>query len=146
MVDETTSEMKGLMDKCMSDFSVKMQDMLTNFQHKLDSVTMSTPVRPIKKIYDCGVVISNETNHNNSHSVTNDNSKGMVEINCKRKPQLYDGSDDLDEYLTDFNLLAELNGRNPRSKVLFLASSLSGGARAILNEITQRARDTILIV
>ena len=28
---------------------------------------------------------------------------------CKIKSQIYDGSDDLDEYLTQFNLLAELN-------------------------------------
>ena len=71
--------------------------MLANFQDKLDSATMSTPARPIRKRYDCGVgpLISNETNHNNSHSVTNFNSNGMVEINCKIKPQMYGGSDDL---------------------------------------------------
>jgi hypothetical protein len=53
---------------------------------------------------------------------------------------MYDGSDDLDEYLTQFNLLAELNNWTLKTKALFLASSLSGGVRALLNEMSDYDR------
>jgi hypothetical protein len=46
---------------------------------------------------------------------------------------MYDGTDDPEEYLTQFYLLSELNNWNTYTKALFLASSLSEGARALLN-------------
>lgn len=65
----------------------------------------------------------------------------------KMKPQTYDGSDDLDEYLTQFNLVAELNGWDYETKSLFLASSMVGGTRALLCELEPRQRkDYISIV
>ncbi|VDI37517.1 Hypothetical predicted protein [Mytilus galloprovincialis] len=75
---------------------------------------------------------------NNSHFSEVRRSKS--EISCKIKPQIYDGSDDLEEYLTQFDLLAELNVWDSKTKALLLASSLSGNARAILNEITNGER------
>jgi hypothetical protein len=44
----------------------------------------------------------------------------------KIKPQIYDGKDDFDEYLAQFQIMAELNGWNYNTKSLALASSLSG--------------------
>jgi hypothetical protein len=38
---------------------------------------------------------------------------------------MYDGTDDFEEYLTQFDLLSELNNWNTNTKALFLASSLS---------------------
>ena len=58
----------------------------------------------------------------------------------KVKPQTYDGSDDLEEYLTQFNLVAELNGWDYESKSLFLASSMVGGTRALLCELDASQR------
>ncbi|MCG8031204.1 MAG: hypothetical protein JAZ03_03345 [Candidatus Thiodiazotropha taylori] len=58
-----------------------------------------------------------------------------VSVPTKVKPQLYDGSTDLDEYLTQFNIIAEINGWNNDAKALYLASSLSGSARSLLSEI-----------
>ena len=45
----------------------------------------------------------------------------------KMKPQPYDESEDLDEYLTHFNIVAKLNGWNETTKSLHLAGSLTGG-------------------
>ncbi|KAK3083388.1 hypothetical protein FSP39_021383 [Pinctada imbricata] len=60
----------------------------------------------------------------------------------KMKPQQYDGAEDLNEYLTHFNIVAEINGWSYQSKSLYLAGSLSGGARALLNDIeTAKQRD-----
>jgi hypothetical protein len=69
---------------------------------------------------------------NNSHAPGVECPREKIEINCKIKPQLYDGSDDLDEYLTQFNILAELRGWISKTKALFLASSLSGGCQGVV--------------
>lgn len=51
------------------------------------------------------------------------------------KPQTFDGSEDFDEYLTQFEMLCDLHGWDYRTKSLYLASSLTGGARALLSEL-----------
>lgn len=58
----------------------------------------------------------------------------------KQKPQKFDGSDDLAEYLTQYELVAEANGWNYKTKSLCLASSLIGNARGILNELSPEKR------
>ena len=65
----------------------------------------------------------------------------------RMKPQTYDGSDDLDEYLAQFNIVAELNKWNYPIKSLYLASSIVGAARAILCELdVDKRRDFNSIV
>lgn len=67
-------------------------------------------------------------------------------VNCKNnrnismKPQLYDGDDDLNEYLAQFEILAEINNWDYITKSLYLAGSLKGGARALLNELNKDQR------
>ncbi|KAL3866929.1 hypothetical protein ACJMK2_044176 [Sinanodonta woodiana] len=56
------------------------------------------------------------------------------------KPQLYDGREDFDEYLSQFEIVSELNGWDNNLKSLYLASSLTEGARALLNELTSAQR------
>lgn len=56
------------------------------------------------------------------------------------KPQTFDGSDDFDEYLTQFNILAKLHNWDHQTKSLCLASSLTGGARAVLTELNESQR------
>ena len=51
------------------------------------------------------------------------------------KPQPYDGSEDIEEYLNQFDILTEINNWTYSTKSLYLASSLKGGARAILSEL-----------
>jgi hypothetical protein len=58
--------------------------------------------------------------------------------NVSLKPQLYEGDEDLDEYLSQFEILAEINGWDYVTKSLYLAGSLKGGARALLNEQESR--------
>ncbi|KAL6254058.1 hypothetical protein P5V15_014675 [Pogonomyrmex californicus] len=50
----------------------------------------------------------------------------------KLKPDTYDGSVPLREYLTQFNLIARANNLGNAEKVVVLASCLRGKARAIL--------------
>ncbi|CAC5381912.1 unnamed protein product [Mytilus coruscus] len=56
------------------------------------------------------------------------------------KPQPYDGTDDIEEYLSQFQILAEVNGWDYNTMSLCLASSLKGGARAVLNELNEFKR------
>ena len=58
-----------------------------------------------------------------------------IHSNTKVKPQLYDGLTDIDEYLTQFNIVTEINGWNSQVKVLHLASSLTGSTRSLHSEL-----------
>ena len=137
------TEMRRMTDECINDFSNKLELMLNRFEQSeqnrpiLGRGQHSTP-RP-----KClSTSVENEADCNNSHvaSIVQNGTREKTEIICKVKPQLYDGSDDLEEYLTQFNLLVELNNWNSKTKALFLASSLNGVARAILNEISEPER------
>ena len=57
------------------------------------------------------------------------------------KPQTYDGTEDLDEYLTHFNIIARLNGWSKEAKSLHLAGNLAGSARALLNDLDPQKRE-----
>ena len=91
----------------------------------------------------------NAFNNNQNHTVL-DNlqvSRGLssnVNLrernNVSLKPQLYEGDEDLDEYLSQFEILAEINGWDYVTKSLYLAESLKGGARALLNELDKESR------
>ena len=59
---------------------------------------------------------------------------------AKMKPQFYDGSEDLEDYLSQFEILAELNGWNYNTRSLYLASSLKGDARSMLSELSPKER------
>jgi hypothetical protein len=54
----------------------------------------------------------------------------------KMKPQNFSGNEDLEDYLAQFELIADLNSWNYRTKSLYLASSLAGDARGLLNELS----------
>ncbi|CAC5382414.1 unnamed protein product [Mytilus coruscus] len=123
MVSDAKVEMKFMVDKCFSDFSERMDSM-----KGYDSSSISAS----------GEAKQSKQDLNNSHFT--ENIRAKPDIKCKIKPQLYDGSDDLEEYLTQFYLLAELNDWDLRSKALLLASSLTGSARALLNEMTEGER------
>jgi hypothetical protein len=70
-----------------------------------------------------------------SHPNSGVNLTHNVKINMK--PQPYNGTEDIEEYLDQCQILSEVNGWNYNipGKVICLASSLKGAARAILNEI-----------
>ncbi|CAC5414111.1 unnamed protein product [Mytilus coruscus] len=71
--------------------------------------------------------------------VTNSHTHSPKSSNVTMKPQLYEGDEDLNEYLAQFEILAEINGWNYATKSLYLACSLKGGARALLNELDKES-------
>lgn len=83
--------------------------------------------------------INNNVRHRNE---TGTNEKHVDNSRSRVKPQLYDGLSDINEYLTQFNIIAEINYWNTETKALHLASSLTGNARSLLSEIdTEYRRD-----
>ena len=56
------------------------------------------------------------------------------------RPVKYDGLEDWEEYLSQFEILADINKWDDNAKGLYLASSLTGAARSILSDLTQDER------
>ena len=77
---------------------------------------------------------------NIARDVNSNHWREPVQEKSKIKPQSYDGKEDLEEYLTQFELIAELNNWTYKNKSLYLASSLTGDARGLLNELNENDR------
>ncbi|XP_069110225.1 uncharacterized protein [Argopecten irradians] len=78
--------------------------------------------------------------NSNFRTETGSNTSNSRSGHSKMKPHTYDGTDDLEEYLTQFNIVSEINEWSYDSKSLHLAGSLVGGARALLNEMSHEQR------
>jgi hypothetical protein len=102
---------------------------------------------------------TNSTEHVNHNSIDLDRHlvprDSTPVVNCRNnrnismKPQLYDGDDDLNEYLAKFEMLADINNWDYITKSLYLADSLKGGARTLLNELDRDHRrdyDSLVMV
>lgn len=68
------------------------------------------------------------------------NPEPQIQSNHQTKPQCFEGSEDLDEYLAQFEILSKLNRWEYHQKSLHLASSLKGNVRAILSELSNVER------
>ena len=76
-----------------------------------------------------------EDNTRKNHSQSNDSSSHV-----KMRPVQYDGTEDWDEYLSQFEILSDINTWGDSEKGLYLASCLKGNARSILSELSQSER------
>ena len=56
------------------------------------------------------------------------------------RPVQYDGTDDWEEYISQFDIMSDINHWEDYDKGLYLASSLKGQARGILSELNQDER------
>ena len=84
--------MKRVREECIGDFSNKLDGMIKSFENKLGQ-SQATPILgrgPGESTPKCS------RNLINSHNMESNPEKGSTV--CKIKPQIYDGSDDLDEY------------------------------------------------
>ena len=79
------------------------------------------------------------TNSNTEASASMSNTR--AENSVKLKPQNFAGTnDDFEDFLTQFEITAEINGWSYRSKSLYLANCLTGAARALLTELNEIQR------
>ncbi|XP_028513771.1 uncharacterized protein LOC114574680 [Exaiptasia diaphana] len=74
----------------------------------------------------------------------NDNKKfvgnAAIEEKPKVKPSTYNGSTPSEDYLAQFELVAEINKWSMASKATYLAVSLTGSAQAVLGDLAPEAR------
>ena len=108
--------------------------------------TETNPIQSLGWGPSRGKALSSSSNENENAHNTNFsrevNRNELTNGGLKIKPQIYDGTDDFEEYLAQFQIMAELNGWNYNVKSLALASSLSGRARTLLAELDEnKCRD-----
>lgn len=60
--------------------------------------------------------------------------------NIKLKPHYYDGKEDFEEYLSQFEIIGEINNWEYADKGLYLAGVLCGSARAVFTELSSIER------
>ena len=74
----------------------------------------------------------------NSESLNSNLVNARGDHYIKLKPQSYSGveNDDFEDWLAQFEITAEINGWDYRAKSLYLANSLVGEARSLLNELS----------
>jgi hypothetical protein len=114
--------MRQLVDERLSEFSDRVQNMFAIFENGLGANGSTHFIgRGLENTPRITMNVNNRDDMNNSHAPGVESPREKVEINCKIKQQLYDESDDLDEYLTQFNILEELHGWNSKTKALCLA-------------------------
>jgi len=88
----------------------------------------------ISALRDGTCVIGESSASRDEFGVPNSNS---VSVGVKLKPDTFDGTVPLREFLTQFNLIARLNAWSDSVKAVALASSLRGKARAVLDGISE---------
>ena len=80
--------------------------------------------------------------HSTPHPDRNEN-RGFSPINHSKgnaKPRTFDGSEDFDDYLSQFEIIADINRWDYHSKSLQLAGKLAGQACGILGELRECER------
>ena len=100
-----------------------------------DNSTSDTSVKT-HVTFDHNLQSSNLANRASASNI----SEARVNNYIKLKPQTYTGSDDFEDFLTQFEITSEINGWDYKAKSLYLANSLTGAARALLNELDAEQR------
>ncbi|ESO88336.1 hypothetical protein LOTGIDRAFT_165779 [Lottia gigantea] len=135
----------------------KITEKLNMFKHDF-YIKLNNEITELHKMINKTLNAGNSSNTNSSSNLSlsdNDNISNSAidqnenyhhtQIHSRRKrvtikPQQYNGEEDFDEYITQFNIIADLNNWINNEKALYLASSLSGNARIILMEMSQTDR------
>ena len=125
-------------------------NLVTNEQHNIDN-TISSNTNLLKTNCNDGSNYLSSLRSTGPSMMTNVDAALTTQLSSsqfpnqysnsvKLKPQHYDGTEDLDDYLSQFELLADLNCWNYESKSLYLAGSLKGDARTLLTGLCSLQR------
>ncbi|VDI14168.1 Hypothetical predicted protein [Mytilus galloprovincialis] len=129
--------------------SNQMQNLIGIMSRKTDDsqdMSRRQVAEPINRV-EANSNVENRQERNIAHStpyqirdVNSNNWRDSMQEKSKMKPQNYDGKEDLEEYLTQFELISELNNWGYKSKSLYLAGNLTGDARGLINELNEHDR------
>jgi len=99
----------------------------------------------LKQNSESSSVKSSDTRMEVSNACSASNTSGKP---VTMRPTAYDGADDWEEYISQFEILSSINVWNETGKGLYFASSLSGAARTVLSDLdtTQHRKYQFLIM
>ena len=129
-IEQLKQTLKDLENK-VDDTCNQNNDCLAEGDHENVAVLQSTPTRRD--------AINNEFRFYPPVNVSQIEAARRVQ-GMSMKPSQYDGTDDLEDYISQFEILAEINGWSYEMKSLYLAGSLAGSARSLLNELDDVGR------
>lgn len=151
-VSDSLQTIKGHFETSILQFEKKINDL----QHQINNQTAnnvnnSGQILNDVRLGSSGLVSAVRENHTGTPYLTHETNESRQGSDSSRpqnnldrewclpsnrlKPQTYDGSEDLDEYITHFNIVSEINAWNYSTKSLYLASSLKGPCLSLLNEL-----------
>lgn len=153
-IQKSMQIMKGQVLEVFNELTEKVGTLEKKLEIKQIDETQGDRKSPHMEEINPAHIIGRGPSGDNKHSSSNENENAhnaisrvvsrheLTNSSLKIKPQIYDGTDDFEEYLAQFQIMAELNGWNYNVKSLALASSLSGRARTLLAELDEnKCRD-----
>ena len=167
-VKETILSMEEQMQQKFTEFDRQIQNIQMHLRNQnnnqdISQVRNSTPMQlnADRNMQTCNIpntrsVISTDNTNNqqaqatvefslhgassNSDASASSTSQTRPNNYERLKPQTYTGSDDFEDFLTQFEITSEINGWDYKARSLYLANSLTGAARALLNELNAEQR------
>lgn len=117
-----------------------IKDPKLDVDHKSSPLLQSTPITASNR--QEASIVDNSSNHtSNLGNTSNDSAQQNASAShIKMRPVQYDGTDDWEEYISQFDIMSDINHWEDYDKGLYLASSLKGQARGILSELNQDER------
>ena len=136
--DNTSSQSVGQSKGSNLDQTNKNANNLQNSESSIQTIHISTESSADTISHETHSTVDDSQSKGDNLSILNRQSKG--DNNIRLKPQNYSGTEDFEDFLAQFEITTEINGWDYRAKSLYLANSLIGSARSLLNELTSEQR------
>ena len=136
--DNTSSQSVGQSKGSNLDQTNENANNLQNSESSIQTIHISTESSADTISHETHSTVDDSQSKGDNLSILNRQAKG--DNNIRLKPQNYSGTEDFEDFLAQFEITTEINGWDYRAKSLYLANSLIGSARSLLNELTSEQR------
>ena len=136
--DNTSSKSVGQSKGSNLDQTNENANNLQNSESSIQTIHISTESSADTISHETHSTVDDSQSKGDNLSILNRQAKG--DNNIRLKPQNYSGTEDFEDFLAQFEITTEINGWDYRAKSLYLANSLIGSARSLLNELTSEQR------
>ena len=136
--DNTSSQSVGQSKGSNLDQTNENANNLQNSESSIQTIHISTESSADTISHETHSTVDDSQSKEDNLSFLNRQAKG--DNNIRLKPQNYSGTEDFEDFLAQFEITTEINGWDYRAKSLYLANSLIGSARSLLNELTSEQR------
>ena len=136
--DKTSSQSVGQSKGSNLDQTNENANNLQNSESSIQTIHISAESSADTISHETHSLVDDSQSKGDNLSILNRQAKG--DNNIRLKPQNYSGTEDFEDFLVQFEITTEINGWDYRAKSLYLANSLIGSARSLLNELTSEQR------